>query len=207
MGRDKPPHTKMLQTKMDQYTASGYTGPGSAQGVAKEAEETPQPTEVHMDLSLTTCEALGLPLMSLPASFTLVGVDFNAVPDPLGDVSVESSSTRCPDLRALKLGQICVAFAMPSGSGTRIRVPTFAAHHTEARIDLVWVPATNMMKLRSVRILPRGIFDHTPLMADWGAGHQAHRLTWRLNAWYLKSPECAEFVEEELKAFFRCLVD
>ncbi|KAJ1175946.1 hypothetical protein NDU88_001231 [Pleurodeles waltl] len=59
------------------------------------------------------------------------------------------------------------------------------------------------MNLRSVRILPRGIFNHTPL-AGWGAGYQAQQPTWRLNIWYLKSLECAEFVEEELEAFFRC---
>ncbi|KAJ1209018.1 hypothetical protein NDU88_004397 [Pleurodeles waltl] len=48
----------------------------------------------------------------------------------------------------------------------------------------------------------RGISDHAPLLADWGAGHQAQRPTWRLNDWYLKFLECAEFVEEELEAFF-----
>ncbi|KAJ1118555.1 hypothetical protein NDU88_006746 [Pleurodeles waltl] len=48
----------------------------------------------------------------------------------------------------------------------------------------------------------RGIFDYTLLLADWCAGQQAQRPTWRLNAWYLKSPECAKFVEEKLEAFF-----
>ncbi|KAJ1134628.1 hypothetical protein NDU88_001079 [Pleurodeles waltl] len=104
------------------------------------------------------------------------------------------------NLHDLKLGRICGVFAMPSRSGTHMSVPS-PTHHTEVRIDLMWVPAADVMNLSLVRILPRGISDHTPLLADWGAGHQAQRPTWRLNAWYLKFPECAEFVEEELETF------
>ncbi|KAJ1152693.1 hypothetical protein NDU88_005468 [Pleurodeles waltl] len=41
MGRNKPPHTKVAETKMDQYTTPRDMGPGPVQGAAKEAEETP----------------------------------------------------------------------------------------------------------------------------------------------------------------------
>ncbi|KAJ1133900.1 hypothetical protein NDU88_000372 [Pleurodeles waltl] len=145
---------------MDQYTAPRDMGPGSAQGAAREAVETPDPPDlitilkaiqdsreaveskvdgVRVDLSLVrqdlrrpTCEACGSLLASLPASFTLVGGDFNTVPDFLGDVSAAPSSARPLRSACLK------AWAKSWGLCDAWRVCT----HTSVLIPVGMLPIT-----------------------------------------------------------------
>ncbi|KAJ1083680.1 hypothetical protein NDU88_003835 [Pleurodeles waltl] len=118
---------------------------------------------IPSNLLQATCAAIGSLLASLPAGFTLLGGDFNAVLDLLWDITAEPSDvrrTRSTDLKTWANSWKLYDIWKVLHPHARAYTHRSTTHHTEARIDLVWFPATDVLNLRSVRILPRGISDH-----------------------------------------------
>ncbi|KAJ1192528.1 hypothetical protein NDU88_001835 [Pleurodeles waltl] len=77
------------------------------------------------------------------------------------------------------------------------------AHHTEVRIDLIWVLSVDRLVLTSFQILARRISDHAPVLMSWGTPTQTVCLMMRFSAWYLKNPESVDFIDQELGNYFR----
>ncbi|KAJ1154916.1 hypothetical protein NDU88_007659 [Pleurodeles waltl] len=79
----------------------------------------------------------------------------------------------------------------------------FVAPHTEAQIDLIWLPAVDLLALTSVQILAHGISDHAPILMGCGTPSQTQRPMWSFSMLYLTKHECVDFIDQELKNYFR----
>ncbi|KAJ1149625.1 hypothetical protein NDU88_002432 [Pleurodeles waltl] len=45
--------------------------------------------------------------------------------------------------------------------------------------------------------------DPAPILMSWGAPTQTQRPMWCFTAWYMKDPECVDFIDQELENYFR----
>ena len=140
--------------------------------------------------TLHTLHAL---LLNLPMGATIIGGDFNAVRNPSIDVSgpITAGRNTCASQLSTWVDSmgLCDAWRVWNPL-TRAYTHTSAAHRTQSRINQIWLAATDMPILHRMHMLPRGISDHAPLMAELGQA-QGVCPSWRFNAWYLQNPECA----------------
>ncbi|KAJ1172944.1 hypothetical protein NDU88_004786 [Pleurodeles waltl] len=135
-------------------------------------------------------------LLSLPQGTTILGGDFNVGPDPIQNISTAPSVGRL--LSWADSLCLCDAWHLQMRAFTH----RLAAHHTEARIELIWFLAADLLTLTSVQILARCISDHAPVLLSWGTPAQSVRPMCCFSAWYLIDPECVEFINCELTNYF-----
>ncbi|KAJ1155329.1 hypothetical protein NDU88_008059 [Pleurodeles waltl] len=141
----------------------------------------------------------------LPQGTTLLGGDFNAVLNPSLDVSGEISTNR--SARAASFSSWAESFGMCEVWRTwhpreRRYTHTSAAHSTQSRIDLIFMPALDINNVTGAELLPRGVSDHPPVRIWLGGTDPTRRLIWRLNAWNLQDNDYTQEIKNHLTQYF-----
>ncbi|KAJ1124549.1 hypothetical protein NDU88_003000 [Pleurodeles waltl] len=78
-----------------------------------------------------------------------------------------------------------------------------AVHHSEAWIDLVWLPVMDLLALTLVQILAHSISDHALVLLGSGTPVQTLQPMWCFSECSWKDPDCVDFIDQELRHYIR----
>lgn len=77
-----------------------------------------------------------------------------------------------------------------------------ASYKTFSRIDLIYAGGPVLPKVREVRILPRGISDHAPLLLELDLSVVLSDKLWRLSRYWVSDGEVEPKYREDLKSYW-----
>lgn len=82
-----------------------------------------------------------------------------------------------------------------------------SSHRTFSRIDLVYAGGPVLPKVRDVRILPRGVSDHAPLLLELDLSLDPSDKIWRLSRYWVSDMEVEPRYREEMDSYWTINTD
>lgn len=147
--------------------------------------------------------ALGRLLLSLPQGKLIIGGDFNAVLD----ASQDKLPPRNQGITTTQLQDFVDAMGLVDT--WRTHHPTerqythyFGAHNSMSRIDHIFTSTTSFENVQEITHLPRGISDHSPILAKYTSHSTGRRRIYPIYSGYLKVPEIRKNLHKTTKHYF-----